>query len=684
MLKKGLEYGLTGLSLLIDGIVYWLVSKLFSLYAALAGAEIIKEDFFSEIMDRFYVIIGIFMLFVVAYSLLKSLVNPDNLSKDTGKVVTNIIISIILIGVVPIIFDYARELQNIIVEEHIIESVFLNNTEDTSNVGSSIALQTLLAFIDMDDSIEGNLTGPDEGQGAVIAEDQFGLKTGEKVTWGKWKEIVGAGQTDNFRKLIYFVEPIHDSDTTGASYTFILSTICGAFLAYVVLSFCIDLGIRVVKLAFYQIMAPIPILMRIIPEKKSVFDNWVKASIATYMEVFIRIIIMALICALCTGIFSGDMLQLNSNNLGIFGQLIVVLGIFAFAKQAPKLIGDVLGIDSGNIKLGIGGKLAAGGAFGLAAMLGGGFKAGANALTHGFMESGKSWKSVNQQHGFKNKFKTANKAFWQMPGAVVSGAAGVVSGGVRSAKGGFSAKNYKDVAKAAGEGATNAMTARSKNEAYRAANGGFLLSSIAHQEDALKKIGRYLGINSSAEGLKKVLDVYQTGFDFKKQLEDLAMKKSTQAKLYDKQIEAINQAPIKREDFQTQEEYSNALIERANQINQLKDAKSFEIMKEINSRLENIEKPENAEFAQIVNSFDTFKRQNANMLSGIKDLTSEGWNSAWDNVKPLTMSSTELKSLVKEMKTKVHYISNHTEFEKNKNETAVAYAKFIQQENEKK
>lgn len=683
MLKSVFEFGLTGLSLAIDGIVYWLVSKLFSLYAALAGAEIIQADFFTQIMDKFYVIVGIFMLFVVAYSLLKSLVNPDNLSKETGKIVTNIIVSIILIGVIPIIFDYARDLQNVIVEEKIIESVLLGEPGDTTEVGSSITLNTLLAFIDMDDSVEGNLTTPDEGNQAQLSEDLYGIKAGETVTWGDWKTIVSSGQNDNFRKLVYFAEPIHEGEG-GATYTFILSTICGAFLAYVVLSFCIDLGIRVIKLAFYQIIAPIPILMRIIPEKKSVFDNWVKASIATYMEVFIRIFIMALMSALCMGIFSGDMLQLNNNNLGLLGKVIVVLGIFAFAKQAPKLISDVIGIDSGNIKLGIGGKLAAGGAFGLAAMLAGGFQAGANNLTHGFMDSGKSWKSVNQQRGFMNKFKTANKAFWQMPGALFSGAFGVASGAARSAKDGFAAKNYKDVAKAAGEGATNAITARNKGEAYRAANGGFALSTIAHQEDALKKIGRYLGINSSAEGLKKTLDVYQKGFDFKKQLEDLALKKSTQAKVYDQQIDALNQAPIKREDYDTQEGYSAALIERAAQIDQLKDAKAFEVMKEINTKLGDLSNPKNSEYAQIVTSFDTFKRQNANLLSGIKDLTNEGWNSAWNSVTPLNMSKDDLHNLVSDMKKEFRYMENHTEFERNKNETAAAYAKFIQQENEKK
>ncbi len=313
---KALEYGLTGLFLIIDGIIYWLLSLLFSLYAKLAGAEIIKESFFSEMMDRVYVIIGVFMLFVVAYSLLKSLINPDNLSKDTGKIVTNVIISIVLLGIVPVIFSYARDLQSIIIEENIIGNILFNdNTQDIANTGNNIALQVLLAFIDMDDDVVGHLRPPEEGdsENSIVDDVKDWLESdGEgSVTWGQLKEVIRQGHIKNFMKITYFAEPIHE-EQGNSFYIPMVSAVCGLFLVYVVLSFCLDLGVRVVKLAFYQIIAPVPILLRIIPEKKSVFDNWVKATIATYMEVFIRIFIIMLVGALCVGIFEGDFLQLKN------------------------------------------------------------------------------------------------------------------------------------------------------------------------------------------------------------------------------------------------------------------------------------------------------------------------------------------------------------------------------------
>ena len=41
-----------------------------------------------------------------------------------------------------------------------------------------------------------------------------------------------------------------------------ISTVVGCFLIYIILSFTLDLGVRVIKLAFCQLIAPIPIVMR--------------------------------------------------------------------------------------------------------------------------------------------------------------------------------------------------------------------------------------------------------------------------------------------------------------------------------------------------------------------------------------------------------------------------------------
>lgn len=471
------KYGLTGVFLFIDGIVYWAISKLFALYEALAKVEFITQGDYQEIANKFYVIIGVVMLFYLTYSLLKTLINPDDFNKNISKIATNLVISLILLGVVPLIFSYAFQIQDAIISENIIGNLVLGgdineNSENKNSIshdGNSATISILNTFLNP-------------------GKEDF---DGEETTWNEFLTNANAGDSKAFLNITDFAEPVHDGDV---EYMPIVSTLCGAFLVYVLISFCIDLGIRVAKLAFYEIIAPIPILMRVIPEKKSVFDNWVKGTLATFMEVFIRLFIMFIIVLLVGLIFDDAHLNLFDNNVGFIGNVIVVLGLFAFAKQAPKLISDVIGVDSGNIKLGIGGKLAAGGAFGMAAVLGGGITTGVRNLTNG----------VIKQNGFRR--------------TLGSTLAGVVSGGFRSGKAGFSAKTYKDVKNAASQGAVAAVNKRDEREekvtGYRAKYGDNMVG-VAHgiADEAISNIkawatGSGTGILNKVKWEEKFKDLF--------------------------------------------------------------------------------------------------------------------------------------------------------------------------------
>ncbi len=369
MLGAIFKYGLTGLFLLIDGIVYFFVAQLFTIYNALATSQILQNDFIEKVANRFYIVIGICMLFFVTYSLLKSLVNPDNI-KDSSKLAINIIISLVLLSIVPTIFYYARELQTFIVKDNIIGQIILKDEKVAfTKEGTEISLMILESFLTIPEDAQGEknapwLVTPDPVVNSIQTVNLIFSIFRNTPTWGELTSEISAGKYGNFLKIGYWAETVVDSE--NAHYIPIISTICGGFLLYCLLSFCLDLGIRVFKLGFYQIIAPIPILLRIVPNKKSVFDNWVKATLATYLEVFIRIFVMLLTVFIASSIFKGEMLSSDIVDVGFFGFIIIVLGLFAFAKQAPKLISNVIGIDSGNLKLGIAGKLDASGPLGKA------------------------------------------------------------------------------------------------------------------------------------------------------------------------------------------------------------------------------------------------------------------------------------------------------------------------------
>ena len=134
------------------------------------------------------------------------------------------------------------------------------------------------------------------------------------------------------------------------------------------------MGIRAAKLAYFQIVAPIPLIMQVIPKYKDNFKNYVSSVISTFAEVFIRIsvvyIVVYIICHL-GDLWAGTTSILDNNSLNgpesILALALLILGLIAFARKAPEFISETLKLPKGSMSLGIKNKLAEGGGFALAA-----------------------------------------------------------------------------------------------------------------------------------------------------------------------------------------------------------------------------------------------------------------------------------------------------------------------------
>ena len=127
--------------------------------------------------------------------------------------------------------------------------------------------------------------------------------------------------------------------------------IVGLIIAFVILGFTLDIAIRAIKLAILRLIAPIPIIAYMGPVSKDnvAFSNWVKALVATYVDLFLRLAIIFFAIFLVNDIMvHGLPLQKNYNG-GIIGGLtiiMIIIGIFVFAREAPRFIQEVLGIKS--------------------------------------------------------------------------------------------------------------------------------------------------------------------------------------------------------------------------------------------------------------------------------------------------------------------------------------------------
>lgn len=403
---------LYNLLLMLDGAIYNLIDYLYDIFDFLAGRNIFSQDTYNDIVSRIYIILGVFMLFVLAYSLLKAIINPDDFAKGENSfpnLIKNVVVSLVIIVLLPTVFSVAFNIQNSILNNDTIPRLVLGTDYATNtdvydaDAGRTMAYYTFMAFFHENEDWCGD---PEvNGTGTVLTVGEEGTCADEILGNGALfvqnglplSEIrAGVLREDSFSNFSEFGEAVEEGQI---NYMFIISTFGGIFILYVLLNFCFDMALRVIKLAFYQIIAPIPVICRILPggNMKDVFSNWTKQVISIFFEVFIRIGIMNLGVFLITTIvknFNGiPGLSDLSLTQGLIVQALLIMGVVTFIRQAPDLLSKLLKLDTGGMKLGLMDKLAMGGVFAAGGAVGSLISSRGNAFAavRGF------------RHGLKNK-----------------------------------------------------------------------------------------------------------------------------------------------------------------------------------------------------------------------------------------------------------------------------------------
>ena len=99
----------------IDGIIYNLIDWVYGIFDFLARVNLFGEEQYNDIVGRIYIVLGVIMLFVLAYTLLRAIINPEEFSKGEtsfGNLAKNIVVSMIIIVLLPTIFTVAFNIQN--------------------------------------------------------------------------------------------------------------------------------------------------------------------------------------------------------------------------------------------------------------------------------------------------------------------------------------------------------------------------------------------------------------------------------------------------------------------------------------------------------------------------------------------------------------------------------------------
>ena len=459
------------------------------------------------------------------------------------------------------------------------------------------------------------------------------------------------------------------------------------------------MAIRVIKLAFYQIIAPIPVICRILPggKMKDVFSKWTKQVISIFLEVFIRIGIMYLGIFLITLIIDnfGNIAGINSLPLTqkLIVQALLIMGVIIFIRQAPKLLGELLNLDTGGMKLGLMDKLA----------MGGGLLAGAAA--GGLVTGGtRNFVSAFKGKGIGKDFKSGNygTAFKKIGGSIIpgvtSGIAGAGSAMVRSGYGAKGAKNLKDMAGAAHAGAAAAGAAKAKRDAYKASHGNILQVGAGHITDAVRSAGDYFGFSEGFEALNREKGVADEMMGFYKTmagyvednemvanyagLYDAEMKKEISSTVFDsdKYQEAVNarmamyrsdnryssmdedtlralaSSEIDRNKYtreRTAEEMGIAIQERQERLKMYDNLKKMATIKAINEKLNDKTGDiiNDGRFQAIVNQVEVFKKQNStyDFVQNMNSIAGVQWDESWNDIMN-SGNAKDINDLMKEFK----------------------------------
>lgn len=482
--------GLLGyIFLIIDSIVYFFVNKAYTMYLALAQFKLFDNETFKDLITRTYIIIGVISLFIVAYALINSIINPDNASKgdkSLSKIVKNIVFSIIGIAIVPTIFNYFYYFQRVILCNNLIPKIFMayntGNSENNNFLGDDVGPQfatylfqsffypTAIENKQLSDVSDGNALIADEASRVtstaidILYPTDDGLHTG--ITTYSLQDAYddsmnGKSFFTTFRLFLIGDMGVASGDV---QYLFILSTIAGIYCAYVLANLCIDMAVRAVKLGYLELIAPLPIMTIIVPGKKGVFDNWLKKTISCALEVFVRLFVVVFVIYLIRTIpnlFTATTFSYGgcTTSFGVITALLiralVYCGLLTFVKQAPKFFSEATGIKSDGFKLGIADKL------GEMALIGGAAKNGVRAaqgaatgalggLTTGLFNRDKiNWKSAAMQgatQGFKgkgNQFSKQRKSTFQSIGEYEDKDQGIFGGESKVSK--FINDHKKDV-----------------------------------------------------------------------------------------------------------------------------------------------------------------------------------------------------------------------------------------------
>ena len=331
------------LNFILDGVrhillrlvyyIYMLIREIYNLFIQLSIFNLFTFEEVSGIYKRFEVILAVVMVFYVSFTAIKYIVNPETVSdkeKGGANLLKKMVVVVVLIVFSPQIFEGAALVRENIVKNGIIPQIITGDSTlaSASNAGGEFSGKLLNLFYYAKDP-DANCDGVKCG---IVVQDRINYIKGGTLT----------GKDSGFTN--------HIANEANGEYLINFDSVfaigVGLFVGWVLINYCAEAARVIFQLLFLEVIAPIPIMSYLSPDKDGMFQKWVKQLTSTYLDVIIRLFVIYLMF-----FFSNELLNRvwdGTRGLSLFMKIFLIIGLLYFATKAPALIKELLpkGLDS--------------------------------------------------------------------------------------------------------------------------------------------------------------------------------------------------------------------------------------------------------------------------------------------------------------------------------------------------
>lgn len=330
--------------------IYCLIVYMYKIFYNIATTRFLQSEIVQEISANIYTLVSVVMLFAFSVTILSAIVNPDLLSdgkKGVKAVFKRAIIALMLIVVIPFAFDELYKIQETIMKNSLIEKIVVGieyncNSSDKSkceaggNGGQVIAGTLMSAVLYPDDEMadaDGNVNV------SVSVLEYYSKMIAEDLP----KYIGAVAKNINATAINPENANISNDEAYAFKFNGLIAIVVGLVTVYILVIFAIDVAVRVFKMAFMELTAPISIVSYVAAGDK-ILSSWFKELGKTYAELFVRVAAIAFYLFLVSNL-SSFMEQFKDSDWTLVLKAFLMVGMLIFAKQVPDMIGKIFGVE---------------------------------------------------------------------------------------------------------------------------------------------------------------------------------------------------------------------------------------------------------------------------------------------------------------------------------------------------